>query len=151
MAESSTRSQLEERFGGGGLPEDVMAEGEWASERASVCSPAEWVCIYRTALSILRLYALTPADLYFKWEAFLLSSSSSNGSTLAFNLDNLRELKKEIQLSAATSSHHGNGLSSPGLAAASTSAASASTNNSRIKKLAGRAALDGMQAYHYQG
>lgn len=34
MAESSTRSQLEERFGGGGggLPEDVMAEGEWASD-----------------------------------------------------------------------------------------------------------------------
>lgn len=100
----------------------------------------EYACL-PPALSILRLYALTPADLYFKWEAFLLSSSNSS---LAFNLDNLRELKKDIQLSASTS--NGAQHSTPGLASSVNGSVSgaAASNNSRIKKLAGRAALDGM-------
>lgn len=105
-----------------------------------------------SALSILRLYALTPSDLFFKWEAFLLShasaaSKNSAGSSAAkgaapvppFNLENLRELKKEIASSTAAApgtikresiNGHGNG--------------SAAAVN-RVKKLGGRAALDGMQ------
>lgn len=138
MADPSTaRLQLEERFGAG-LPADVVAEGEWY----------RWIAVnlYTTlahkttaASSILRLYALSPADLYFKWEAFLLSSNSQN--SLPFNLDNLRELKKEIQLSAnANSAAHvkrenGSLSSTPGGPAGA---------GSRVKKLASRAALDGM-------
>lgn len=94
------------------------------------------------AMSILRLYALTPADLFFKWEAFLLSSSSSSSSKQdapAFTLGNLRELKKEIQLSA-----NANGAQNKREAGISTPGHPAGT--SRIKKLAGRAALDGMCA-----
>ena len=91
-----------------------------------------------SAMSILRLYGLTPSDLFFKWEAFLLSSSTSSSTKrelLDFSLDNLRELKKEIQSSANHESSHikkENGTPA------------ASVGASRIKKLGGRSALDGM-------
>jgi hypothetical protein len=90
------------------------------------------------AQSILRLYNLTPSDLWFKWEAFVYASSSSGASsskkeeTLPFNLANLRELKKEIQASAA----HTNNASIQGL--------KRENGESKVKKLGGRSAIDGM-------
>ncbi len=112
------------------------------------------------ALSILRLYALTPSDLFFKWEAFILSaqnaasktsnSSSSNSAmkkseALVFDLDNLRELKKEIQMSSngsASIKREQQGVITSSNAAHSNGSAVAAN---RVKKLGGRAALDGMQ------
>lgn len=87
--------------------------------------------------SVLRLYGLSVSDLYFKWEAFVFASSSGSSSKnegLDFNLDNLRELKKEIQSAAqhqANIKKENNVGSTPSL-------------NSRVRKLGGRAALDGM-------
>lgn len=49
-------------------------------------------------LSILRLYTLEPADLYYKFEAFLLSRPAGLRAKLStFTLDSARELRKEIQ------------------------------------------------------
>ncbi|WWC58474.1 uncharacterized protein I303_101017 [Kwoniella dejecticola CBS 10117] len=49
-------------------------------------------------LSILRLYNLTPADLFFKYEAFLMSRPSGLRAKLAhLTLGTLRDLKSEIQ------------------------------------------------------
>ncbi|WWC86378.1 uncharacterized protein L201_001254 [Kwoniella dendrophila CBS 6074] len=49
-------------------------------------------------LSILRIYHLTPADLFFKYEAFLMSRPSGLRAKLAtVTLDTLRELRAEIQ------------------------------------------------------
>jgi hypothetical protein len=112
-----------------------------------------------TALSILRLYALSPADLFFKWEAFLLSTASAasknnaggssssssmkNNQVLAFNLENLRQLKKEIQMST------GSAAAAPGTVKREHQQQQGSNGSAmaanRVKKLGGRAALDGMQ------
>nr|XP_019049362.1 hypothetical protein I302_03148 [Kwoniella bestiolae CBS 10118]OCF28292.1 hypothetical protein I302_03148 [Kwoniella bestiolae CBS 10118] len=49
-------------------------------------------------LSILRLYNLAPADLFFKYEAFLMSRPSGLRAKLGnLSLDTLRELRSEIQ------------------------------------------------------
>lgn len=103
-----------------------------------------------SAKSILRLYALSPSDLFFKWEAFLLQASSSTNSNttfrkqeaLAFNLANLRELKKEIQVTAGPGSRS-EGSGTPGGLGVN------GAPGSRIKKMGGRAALDGMYVSDY--
>ncbi|WRT64268.1 uncharacterized protein IL334_001199 [Kwoniella shivajii] len=49
-------------------------------------------------LSILRLYHLTPADLFFKYEAFLMSRPSGLRAKLTnLSLETLKELRAEIQ------------------------------------------------------
>ncbi|WVR05995.1 hypothetical protein IAU60_003023 [Kwoniella sp. DSM 27419] len=49
-------------------------------------------------LSILRIYNLSPSDLFFKYEAFLLSRPSGLRAKLSvLSLDTLRELRSEIQ------------------------------------------------------
>nr|XP_031860917.1 uncharacterized protein CI109_003644 [Kwoniella shandongensis]KAA5527989.1 hypothetical protein CI109_003644 [Kwoniella shandongensis] len=49
-------------------------------------------------LSVIRLYNLSPADLFYKYEAFLMSRPSGLRAKLAtLTLDTIRELKKEIQ------------------------------------------------------
>ncbi|OCF32814.1 DNA polymerase alpha subunit B [Kwoniella heveanensis BCC8398] len=49
-------------------------------------------------LSILRIYNLTPADLFYKYEAFLMSRPSGLRAKLSvLTLDTLRELRTEIQ------------------------------------------------------
>ncbi|OCF55338.1 DNA polymerase alpha subunit B [Kwoniella mangroviensis CBS 10435] len=49
-------------------------------------------------LSILRMYNLTPADLFFKYEAFLMSRPSGLRAKLSsLSLETLRELRSEIQ------------------------------------------------------
>ncbi|WWC66502.1 uncharacterized protein I206_100404 [Kwoniella pini CBS 10737] len=49
-------------------------------------------------LSVLRLYNLTPADLFFKYEAFLMSRPSGLRAKLShLSLSTLRELRTEIQ------------------------------------------------------
>ncbi|WVF70910.1 hypothetical protein IAT40_005705 [Kwoniella sp. CBS 6097] len=66
-------------------------------------------------LSILRIYSLTPADLFYKYEAFLLSRPSGLRAKLSvLTLDTLRELRTEIQreqqakavASMASATHH---------------------------------------------
>ncbi|CED82061.1 DNA polymerase alpha-primase complex, polymerase-associated subunit B [Phaffia rhodozyma] len=53
-------------------------------------------------LSILRLYALPPDELFFKWEAFVLNhlKPSKSGANPVFTLENAKELHKEIQREA---------------------------------------------------
>lgn len=49
-------------------------------------------------LSILRVFGLSAQDLWFKYEAFLLSRPAGLRAKLSkFNLDVARELRKEIQ------------------------------------------------------
>ena len=101
----------------------LMAEAAWPPDAAT---------------SILRIYGLAASDLFFKWEAFLLSSTvagSAKHEGLQFNLDNLRELKKEIQSSFNNASSH---------VKKEQGTPAASMGSSKIKKLGGRAALDGM-------
>lgn len=99
------------------------------------------------------MYALTPSDLYFKWEAFVLSSGRSGSDastgpagkkrqqdTLAFNLENLRDLKKEIQAQS-------NSSNAAGAAAAvrrDLHGTPGGAGGPAVKKLGGRAALNGM-------
>lgn len=108
------------------------------------------------ALSILRVYGLSVSDLFFKWEAFVLASSKPGSNSMSasavakkeeqleFNIDNLRELRKEIAASLTSCNinvkreHARDGLDGN----AGTPMGAAAT--SRVKKLGGRAALDGM-------
>ncbi len=49
-------------------------------------------------LSILRLFNLPPSNLFYKYEAFLLSRPSGLRAKLSvLTLDTIRELRKEIQ------------------------------------------------------
>lgn len=71
-------------------------------------SDAELTSLFKTAASdpailaelqsMSRIYALSPQDLYFKYEAFLLSRPSGLRAKLSnFTLDVARDLRKEIQ------------------------------------------------------
>lgn len=49
-------------------------------------------------LSIIRIYNISPTDLYFKYEAFLLSRPSGLRAKLStLTLESVRELRREIQ------------------------------------------------------
>ena len=101
------------------------------------------------------MYALTPSDLYFKWEAFVLSSgrpgsdASMGGpagkkrqqEALAFNLENLRDLKKEIQAQSNSSTNAGGGAAAVRRDLHGTPGGA---GGPAVKKLGGRAALNGM-------
>lgn len=53
---------------------------------------------HEPGLSIIRLYSLTPNDLFFKYEAFLLSRPSGLRSKLCIlTVDTAKELRREIQ------------------------------------------------------
>jgi DNA polymerase alpha subunit B len=82
-----SKAELEQQFGVGPFDkEDVLTEAQ----------------------SICRMYGISAEELFWKWEAFVLASTSvrANASSAAnkqkaapvFNLENARELRKEIQM-----------------------------------------------------
>jgi DNA polymerase alpha subunit B len=111
--------------------EDVMAECEssgcpliWTSFIIPLIPQpllAVRVLIHRSSgVSILRLYNLTPASLFYKYEAFLLSRPSGLRARLSvLTLETVRELKKEIQREQQAKAVAGvNGMSGSGEGAA---------------------------------
>lgn len=76
-----------------------MSEAELTSLFKTASDPA----IMAELQSMSRVYNLTPQDLWFKYEAFLLSRPSGLRAKLSiFTLDVARDLRKEIQREVQT-------------------------------------------------
>ena len=68
---------------------------------------------------MLRMYSLSAQDLWFKYEAFLLSRPSGLRQKLSkFNIDVARELRKDIQREHQTKALQAGSASTPGEKAA---------------------------------
>ncbi|ODN77905.1 hypothetical protein L202_05011 [Cryptococcus amylolentus CBS 6039] len=119
-SEPDTSRQLVDRFGPAVLDRpDVMAE----------------------CLSLLRSYNLSPADLYFKYEAFVMSRPSGLRARLSdLSIDTVRELRLELQRAQQASA-----VASMGASGASGLPASEKKTAVGVKKTKGKKAdLEGL-------
>lgn len=101
-------------------------ESELKTNFGLQCSPE----FLSEAASICRVCGISPEDLFYKWEAFMLGHP---GQQLDLNVENLRELRKEIVKPAIhVKQEHPNSFGTP------------AAGNAQLKKSLGRQNFDSM-------